>query len=434
MMTANTKEKNTLTYRDFLDTIQETGGNWLSSFKKKSHERFSAIGFPTKKNEDWKYIGLDPILNFPIAESKSAVKDVSLKSYFLDGKDHNRVVFVNGNYSDSLSQTSKGNSFTLERLNSAVSNPALKTYLDKDLEQETNPFALINGFRFQDGVYVHIPKNESPKEPIHLILSQLPGDARPTDLRIVVVLEENSSAEIVFDHLGLSEHAYFENVVTEIHLGKGARLEWLNLTRESKNGFHFHTIRAFQSENSRLDALFFSQGGAITRNETLTRFQGKNASCDLKGLSLLDNASQIYNLVTVDHTVGHCTSRQLFKNILAGKTKSEINSLVHMHPDAQKSDSHQLIRNLLLSRDAQAYSRPQLKIHADDVKATHGATTGQLSKQELFYLKSRGLNEKQARFMLTYGFAEEVVEQIAFPSIRSQIEAMVEKEIKEIVD
>ena len=147
----------------------------------------------------------------------------------------------------------------------------------------------------------------------------------------------------------------------------------------------------------------------------------------------MNDDSQTFQHVHVKHQVPNCTSRQVFKNIAAGRGVTEVNSLVHMVRDAQKSDSHQLIRNLLLSPAAHAYARPQLKIYADDVKAAHGAATGQLGREELFYLKSRGLSEKMARFVLTYGFAEEIVEDIPFPTIRSQIETDMKNEIEKLV-
>ena len=435
-----------LSYRDFLEKAspgKNGDSNWLYEIKRSAYERFKNVGLPTKKNEAWKYINLDSVLNSTFSflnKEKANIPNSSyekaLAPYFLNDTAHERIVFTNGVFSENLSSIPKmPNGIILQNLKKNNS-PIVKSHFEKNLTNETNPFVLINTFHFDDGILVYVPKNELVQSPIHVLLAQLDDSllsATASDLRLIIVLDENAQASIVLDHISLSPKRCFMNIVTEIYLNHHAKLNWLNVQRETEETIHFHTIKCHQKENSSFESLSFTQGGLLTRNETFINFEEENAACDLKGLTVIDENSQVFNHVTIDHAKAHCSSRQFFKNILAGSSKSEVNSLVHVYPNAQKSDSNQLLRNLLLSRSARAYSRPQLQIHADDVKATHGATTGQLEQAELFYLKSRGLNEQLARFILTYGFAEEIVEQISFPSIRTQVEEVVRQAVERIV-
>ena len=236
MNTLNPKQKSGLSYQDLLKV--EDRPNWLAQVREESFQRFKLIGFPTKKHEAWKYINLDPILNLPIGEkSRVAIDEPILKPYFLSDRDHERAVFVDGDYTEGLSRISKSDAMLLEPIRKNFQNEKdLAITLKKSSDNEINPFALINGFRFQDGIFLLVRKNQQIKAPIHLLLTQSGKGAYPSDLRIIIALEEGASASVMFDHVGFSQNPYFENVVSQIHLGPRAQLRWLNLTRESKNG------------------------------------------------------------------------------------------------------------------------------------------------------------------------------------------------------
>lgn len=220
----------------------------------------------------------------------------------------------------------------------------------------------------------------------------------------------------------------------EIFLAAGACVNLTVLQRVPAGREAAFTGRFYLKRHADLEVLTFAAGGAGTaRNDQEIFFEEEHGFCSLKGLSVLENTSQIFHRVWVHHQAPHCTSRQFFKNILADKSQSDLDSLVYVHRDAQKSDSRQLNRNLLLSDDAQAHTRPQLKIDTDDVSCTHGASVGQLQNEELFYLQSRGLSDREARYLLTYGFAKEVLEDLKDTALRGDLERVLAGQIQELV-
>jgi len=407
---------------------------WLGQIRQEAYERFQAIGFPTKGLEGWKYISLDPIMSasFVLAGGKSSQAAVSFKS-----QEENRLVFVDGVYSEEYSSTGfLPHGVFLGRLaeNIEFTPDIVRPYLEQRLETETNAFSLINMFSFKDGAFIYVPKNISIDKPLNLFFVTSPTADAPQLFypRILIVLGDRASAEVVAHFIGGASGKYFNNSDADIHLGEGAKLDYSYIQRESKGAFGFLSNRYTLKKESALNVLSFSEGGLLVRNENQVAFTGEYASASLKGLSVLSGESQTFHHAVVEHAVPHCTSRQFYKAILTDKSKSEFNSLVHVHRGAEKSDSNQLNKNLLLSDFAQSYSRPQLKIEADDVACTHGATVGQLEKEELFYLRSRGFSEKLARFVLTYGFAEEILEAFKPESLKTGLEALVSRELQRV--
>ena len=412
---------------------------WLLDIRERAYERFGALGFPTRKSETWKYIHLDPILNSPFLSAETnanpaAEDENGLKPYLFSESESNRLVFLNGVHSAKLSSARNlPAGCILENLSTALEkNPALvKTHLAKNISEEQNPFAMINAFCFREGVFLYLAKNCEIKEPIHLVFLDLACDPKLiSHPRLLVVADQNSKATLVLNHVGLSKGQTLMNGAVEIHLAKEADLK---ISAIQRNAYQFLTWRTRLHEGSRFDLTSIHLNGIFEQNDIQVDFEGAGASCSLSGLSVLEGFSQVFHHALVNHRAPNCTSRQLYKSILADEAKSEFNSLVHVLPGAQKSDSNQLNRNLLLSESARVFSRPQLKIYADDVKATHGSATGQLAKDELFYLRSRGLTMNAARHLLTYGFAKEVLELICPVNLRKQLENAVEMQLGNMV-
>ena len=433
-------------YRQSFDSVvlAETNGHsgWLSDIRREAYDRFKTIGFPTKTLESWKTISLEPILgaSFVSSDGRSPQKPdmdflkglVSLKS-----EEESRIVFVNGAYSEEYSSAGfLPHGVFLGRLaeNIELTPDIVRPYLAPRLENETNAFSLINAFSFKDGVFVTVPKNTVLGRPLNLVFvtSLMAGNPRVFYPRILIVLGDHASADVVVNFIGDTTAQYFNNAHAEIHLGEGANLNYTYIQRESRQAFSFFSNHSTLKKESVLNVLSFSEGGLLVRNENHVEFTGERASASHKGLSVLSGESQVFHHAIVDHAAPRCTSRQYYKNILAGRSKSEFNSLVHVHRGAEKSDSNQLNKNLMLSDFAQSYSRPQLKIDADDVACTHGATVGQLEKDELFYLRTRGFSEKQARFALTYGFAEEILEELKPETLKTELETLVNRELQRI--
>ena len=396
-------------YKDSLSGASAAG------FRADAFHRFEELGFPTRKLEAWKYLPLEQILNARFALSTDAYES---------------MIKISGH-----ENLPKG--VIVEDLGKAIeSAPELvRPYLAAGAQNEPNAFVSINTFAFKQGVFLYIPDGVTLSEPIHLLIGQSGGSPQPQVFypRILVVAGEQTSFSVIADYVGFGNEKFFSNTVAEIYLGKGAALDFLQFQREPSEVFQFVTNRFFLKTDSSLNVRQFVRGGSVTRNENEVRFSGPRGQATLKGLSVLSGQSQVYQHAVVRHDVGDCSSRQFYKNILADQSKSEFNSLVFVEQEAKGSHSQQLNRNLLMSDAAEAFSRPQLQINTDDVQCTHGATVGQIEKDELFYLRSRGLSEKEARFVLTYGFAHEFVEEIASPLLRAQMEKLVSEELKRVI-
>ena len=414
---------------------------WLARIRQGSYERFKLIGFPTRELEAWKTISLDPLLGASFVSSeRRSVPELGpglLKNFHFSEKD-SRIVFVNGFYSDELSSAGflpHGVFLGRRSENSELTPDLVSPYLARDFQNDTNAFSLINAFSFKEGAFITVPKDTQLDKPLQIFfITSNPGEnGLAIHPRVLIVLGDRSKAEVIVHFAGFSGDKYFNNACAEIYLGEGASLDCGTVQRESKSAVGFLSSRYFLKKKSSLNGLSFSQGGRLLRNEVQVRFDGAQASASLKGLSMLSGESQAFHHVTADHAAPHCVSRQFYKNILADRSKSEFNSLVHVGCDAQKSDSNQLNKNLLLSDLAQCYSRPQLKIDNDDVSCTHGATVGQLEKDELFYLRSRGFSEALARFVLTYGFAEEILQEIKPEALKKELESLVSEELKRVI-
>lgn len=432
----------------FRDLILRTpfGGDrsqprWLWEIRRLNYHRFNDAGFPTRRDENWRFVNLETVLKTPYIASACVPLqpsgENSLRKFFVPNEKH-RVVFMNGNYSEQFSYV-KGlpRGVRVNELGGLLGRKTstLRDYLAKDHAAETNPFAWINTFHFKSGVFIHVPRKVALREPIHLLFAGFTESETATVSypRIVVALDAGASAEIIIEYAGLDGGERLTDAVCEVYLGKKARLAVAGLAREDRNSFLFMTSRFRLSESSRLETVSFARGGAGVCEDTRVDFEGTAGSCSLGGLSVLSGQSHTHRRITVSHRAPGCISRQYFKSILDDQSQSELNSLVHVLRGASGSDSNQLDRNLLLSDSARGFSRPQLKIDTDDVRATHGSATGQLIAEELFYLRSRGLNERLARFVLIFGFAEEILDRVPVASAREGLKPFVRGELESML-
>lgn len=434
-------------YREALQAVYEKASNqetlgWLRSLRQKAYQKFVELDFPTRRAEDWRYVNLGPVLKTPFETAGRngqtllpTVDAKELTPYFLSGAP--RLVFLNGVYSQEFSSPGKmPRGVVLGNLASQWSREEerIKKVLGRSLESATNPFIAINTFSFRDGAYLYIPDHTVQPEPIHLLRVSVGGESPVAWYpRLVVILGDGAKADLVVDQIGFGAGRTFQNSVGEFALGKNAKLNFLALQRLPKETMQFLNAQFYLSQGATLEALAFSRGGSLIRNEFVVDFEETDGKTSLRGLTLLSDFSQVTNHILVNHKVPRCMSRQVFKNVLADKAQAEYTSLVHVWRDAQKSDTDQLDKNLLLSDGAHAYSRPQLKIDADDVKCTHGAATGQMAGDELFYLRSRGLDDKLARTVLTFGFAEEIIDAIPIPAVKRSLGDWLRRELSQML-
>ncbi len=416
-----------LTYQESVKAgpAEKTGPECLRDFRQRAFARFQETGFPTRKMEAWKYMSLEPVLRMPVLNRQTVPAVVNPSALDADHEDF--FVFWNGVYQPLVSSFRKIPSAVRYGVLSSgrFEGAGLEAFF-QDLENE-NPLSVVNAFRFEDAFVIQVPQGTVIPEPVRLIFrSSEKGEANP---RILVWLGAGSKAELIFDFSG-EEKASLMNTSAQVRLEPNANLSVSLIQKAGEGTVQFLNSRISQSEGSSLEWVSFSSGGKMTRNETVVNLEGSNAFASISGLALLDGESQVFQHAFIYHQKPHCSSRQVFKNILSDKSAAEFDSLVHVWKDAAKSDSEQLDKNLLLSKQARSWSRPQLKIDTDDVKASHGAATGQLERNELFYLRSRGLSKQEARFLITYGFAEEVLEKIGHSGLRRELEAFASAQIQ----
>lgn len=426
------------TYRDVAFQSAESGGpGWLSARRQAAFVRFQTVGFPTRKQEDWRFVSLDAALEQsyerPVNEAPDPAALKKIEQCFLGEDGHTRLVFVNGHFFKKFSLTEglpPGAVFgDLHKLLQREPQ-RLEPYLARP-EAERNAFAAANTLHFTDGAALFLPRSMRCEKPLHILFVNTGGQPAPVVQypRVTLVLDEGASAHVLVNHVALTPEPYLVNAVVEAHLSAGSRLDYVDAQRSGREGSHLASLRFLLEKESRLNATFFTEGGSLTRNEVSVDFLGERAEADVQGLAVLDGASAAHQAICAHHAAPYCKSRQFFKNILGGSARGEFNSLVRVAKGAMKSDSGQLSRNLLLSETAHGVSRPRLLIETDDVICAHGSTTGQLEKDELFYLRSRGLSKDLARYILVYGFAEEILEGITDGSLRKELEKLTEEKL-----
>lgn len=415
---------------------------WVGEKRQAALDRFLTLGLPTRKTDDWKYIDLAPVMGAEYSESCDDCLDRAdkkiLELYFLSHTEKNRAVFVNGFFSKKFSSVKElPAGVVLEDLRTAARDHAalVRPYLAKNIEVEKNALAAANTIHFDDGIFLFVPAKTVLTAPVHVLHVNIGqgGESIVFYPRVLVVLGAGASASVVVNHVELSHEDHLMNSVSEFYLSEGAKLDLVSIQRAESHGSHFYAERFELERNASADATFVAQGGGVTRADATVDLRGEGSEVSLKGLSILSGNSKAYAYAAANHHVPHCSSRQYYKNVVAEEAKAEFTSLVFVEKGAVKSDSKQLSRNILLSETAQAFARPQLQILNDDVACAHGATVGQLEKEELFYLRSRGLSKEVARYLLIYGFAEEIIDEIADPVLRSQLEAMVRRELERLV-
>lgn len=432
-----------------LEAFQTTGltskNPWLSALRKNALERFHTLGYPTRRLEAWKYLDLRPILKtaftpYPQTQAQP-ITPAQVQTNFIAPVENStpvRLVFVNGVYAAELSAPPVGlaEAVVIAPLSQVLNTEAewLSPYLAPALSDETDAFAALNAALFSDGTCVRIPKSVELKQPIQLLFLTT-GDSvssRAAYTRSVIVVEEHARASVLIQHLSLNESSKetFNNPVVEIAAAPHSHLDVTFVQAENQSAFNLAATRARLQHDSTVQLNTFTVNGHTSRHQMTVWFLGEHANCHLNGLAVLNNQTQAFNNVRLEHIFPHCASSQLFKGILEDQVRSEFDGTIVVHRNAVGTDAQQLNKNLVLSNEARVYARPQLLIDTDDVKCSHGATVGQLEDEELFYLLSRGLSPDTAQSLLTYGFAEDVIEKIAHPQIRQAVDPLILKHLK----
>jgi Fe-S cluster assembly protein SufD len=421
------KESYLATFEGFEKKVSAKDPAWIRSLRKGAIERFASLGFPTAKDEEWKYTRVEPIVNTPFQFALNPSDGVTLEkinAFSFGALQWPRLVFVNGFYSAKLSELSElSGKIKVSSLREAfLKEPErVEAHFGRYVNLEKNAFGALNTAFVQDGALIDLGRGEVVDEPIHLVfISVSPGGTVLSQPRNLMVAGAGSSATVIESYVSLAAECYFTNAVTEIVLEEGARLDHNKLLRESENAFHIGTTHVCGKKGSFLSSSSVAWSGRIAKNQLRVLFDAEEGECVLNGLYVVSTGQHVDNSILIDHAKPRCTSNELYKGIVNGRGTAVFNGKIIVREDAQKTSAHQVNKNLLLSEEANVDTKPHLEIFADDVKCTHGAAVGQLDEEAIFYLKSRGLSEKSARNILTYGFASDVIQRIKVEPVRKE--------------
>ena len=400
--------------------------DWLNQSRDGALDAFASTGFPTPRNEDWKYTRVTPIekRSFKIAHGRGLdVQARDVERFHLGDLDCEQLVFVDGHYVDALSRRNVTESGTrITTLESAMnaSSQLLESHLGHYAGTTGRAFSALNTAFMTDGAVIHTKNRGAEQKPIHLLFIATREDV-VSHPRVLVVAEAGSQTTVIESYSCLFDGCYFTNALTEIVLMEDARVDHYKLQQESTRAFHVATLQVHQDRDSRFASHSVSFGGQLARNDINIVLDAEGAGCTLNGLFMVGGRQHVDYHTRVDHAKPNGSSEEVYKGILDGRARGVFNGRVIVHPDAQKTDARQSNKNLLLSRNAEIDTKPELEIYADDVKCAHGATVGQLDEQALFYLRSRGIGEDHARGLLTYGFAREILDRVHLAPLHDKL-------------
>jgi Fe-S cluster assembly protein SufD len=409
--------------------IARNGQAWTQPLRKAAIARFAELGFPTTRLEEWKYTNVAPIARTPFQPARRAAPasaTEALAAAAIPGLSCAQLVYVNGHFVPELSglpAVPKGVEAGSLAQALVARRSALEAHLARYAGFEEQAFVALNTAFMQDGAYVFVPRGGVVDGPIHLVFIALPdGEAMVTHPRNLLVFGENARATVIESYVGLGHEAYLTNAVTECVVEENATVEHCRLEWESLGAFHVATVQVQQARHSNYLSHAIAAGGALTRHDINVVLDGEGGENTLNGLFMATDQQHIDNHTRIDHVRPHCTSRELYKGILDGKGRGVFNGKIVVHKDAQQTDAMQTNKNLLLSQDASIDTKPQLEIFNNDVKCSHGSTIGRLDENSLFYLRTRGIEEADARRLLTYAFASEMVNRIGVGALRTLLD------------
>ena len=405
---------------------------WLTQARRAASGWVAEHGFPTLKDEDWRYTRLGPILDVPFEPAFPGMGH-RLSSSTIDelagGLGGTRLVFVNGHFVLELSSfTRLPEGATVTSLASVLAEEAerLEPLFSPPSGQHHHAFTALNAALAEDGAFVHLPADTTVDEPIHLVFfSDTGGFPLVSCPRSVILAGPGSRVAIVETYAGIPGDVYCTNAVTEVVLEEGAQVEHYKVQDEPDTAFHLALLDVRQGRGSGFSSHSVALGSSIARHEVQARLEAEGAEVSLNGLYMPGGDQHHDNPILIEHAAPRCTSRQLYKGVLDGHGQGVFNGRVIVHPGAFGTDASQTNKNLLLSDQAEVDTRPRLEILADDVKCTHGAAVGRLDEDAVFYLRSRGIPHQAARGLLTYAFANEMVELLRLEPLRARVEQLV---------
>jgi Fe-S cluster assembly protein SufD len=415
---------------------------WISVIREEGRRMFEKMGLPGQRREEWKYTDVSAISRYsfsppaPLKEPGPGLPEPLMSSIVSPL----RLVFVNGFYSSLLSRLDAANlpeGVEIGSLGAAINrnHPLLQTNLAAYADAEENSFVALNSAFIEDGAWVYIPEGVRFEQPVHLVYigtKKGSGDRQPAVHypRNLIVADRDAAVTIIEEYAGENGSVYLTDAVTEIVVNKGAEVDHYKLQRESEQAFHLAAVQVIQGKGSHFRSHSVSFGGQLTRNNIHSQISGSGSSCTFNGLFMVHDKQHVDNHTLIDHRAPDCRSSEVYHGILDDRARGVFNGKIYVHRDAQKTDSRQISRSLMLSNDAIVDAKPQLEIFADDVKCTHGATVGQLDANSLYYLRSRGISADEARRMMVLGFARQITSQFKPESFRKAVETLLAERLE----
>jgi len=406
--------------------------DWLREVRNGAIARFETLGFPNTKQEAWRFTSVAPIAegSFDLAKAPARIPTLDEIRPFLLLEAGYRLVFVDGFFQRSLSTPFFDDVQSLAHVLTHRQD-LVRQHLGQYAATQDRPFSALNTAFLNEGAFVHVPAKTSIPEPIQLLFLASGETSAVSHPRNLVVIEREARASVVETYASLSHGSYWTNTVTEVVVGEGARVDYHRVQRESPKAYHVAATQTHQGRDSTVNLHMVAFGAALSRHDIGAVMAGPGGTLILNGLYLLGDAQHTDHHTTIDHAADHCESHEYFNGVLDDKSRGVFTGRIIVRPGAQKTDSKQTNNNLLLSANAHADSQPQLEIYADDVKCTHGSTVGPLDPRAMFYLRSRGLGQDEARRLLTYGFAAEILGRMEVAPLRAQLDRIVRDRLAE---
>jgi Fe-S cluster assembly protein SufD len=409
------------------------GPEWLEPIRRAAAARFAAVGFPTARDEEWRFTPVAPIAQRawrPGNGEAAGLPAERLTPFVFGHPEWSTLVFVDGVYSEMLSRVSVlpagvqvGSLADALRGNGEL----LPAHLTRHAPVEGSPFTAINTAGFRDGGLLYVPAGLDLERPVHFVYVTTPAAAGVViHPRNLIVVERGARASVIESYVTLAPEAvYWVNPVSEVSAGEGAWLEHTRIQRESERAYHVGLTHVDQRRDSHYRSFSMAMGGALARHNLHVRLNDENIETLMYGLYLTRGDQVVDNHTAIFHDQPNCRSWEVYKGVLEGRSRAVFNGKVFVKPEAQKTDAKQTNRNLLLSDGAKVDTKPQLEIFADDVKCTHGATVGRLDEVALFYARSRGVPHAVAERLLTYAFAAEVIDEVELQPVRRELDRLV---------
>ena len=424
-------------YLENIGKITDISSPYINSFREEAIEKYRELGIPTRKNEAYKYTNLDPFFNHDYRNYFMPVPDDFVKAEEfrcdIQDLDTHGFVLLNGFYptiNDKLRQLPTG--VWIGSLNEAAGKfgDLIRKHYGKYAKSNSDGLVHLNTAMASDGVFIYVPKGVVIGKPIQVVDLVHSDEDMFNQHRNLIIVEENAEISLIICDHTMTPQKFLTNAVTEIYVGENSHFDIIRVKNEHNNACKITHTFIHQEKNSTASSNNITLHGGLIRNSTYHHLAGEGAQSLSFGLYLTDKWQHVDNFVNVEHDAPNCTSNQLFKGVLDDMSTGAFNGRILVNPDAQGTVAYQRNNNILMTDDAKMDTKPQLEIYADDVKCSHGATVGQIDENALFYLQSRGINKREARLMLMFGFAHEVIQNIKIEPLRERMDNLVMQRLK----